>query len=46
MAAYKFKQEGVLSESANTAGEAQNEHDSSYDNEEPHRVEAAEICDG
>lgn len=38
--AYKFQQEGVLSESSNTSSKAENEHDTSYDNEEPHRVEA------
>lgn len=44
--AYKFEQEGVLSEGADAASETQDEHDSSDDNEEPHGVEAPEVCDG
>lgn len=44
--AYKFEQEGVLSEGADAASETQDEHDSSDDNKEPHRVEAPEVCDG
>lgn len=38
--AYKFKQEGVLSECSDAASKAQDEHDPSDDDEEPHRVEA------
>lgn len=38
--AYKFKQGSVLSERSDTASEAQDEHDPSYDDEEPHGVEA------
>lgn len=44
--AYKFEQEGVLSEGADAASETQDEHDPSDDNEEPHGVEAPEVCDG
>lgn len=44
--AYKFKQEGVLSERSNAASKAEDEHDPSYDDEEPNGVEAAEVCDG
>lgn len=44
--AYKFKQGGVLSERSDTAGEAQDEHDPSNDDEEPHGVQAPEIGDG
>lgn len=43
--AYKFKQEGVLSESSDAASKAQDEHDPSYDNEEPHGVKAPKVCD-
>lgn len=43
--AYKFKQEGVLSQRANAASKTQDEHDSSNDNKKPHRVKAPEICD-
>lgn len=38
--AYKFKQEGVLSERSDAASKAQDEHDPSYDDKEPHGVEA------
>lgn len=38
--AYKFEQEGILSERSDTASKAQDEHDPSYDDEEPHGVEA------
>lgn len=41
--AYKFKQEGVLSERSDAAGKTQDEHDTSDDNEEPHGVEAPEV---
>lgn len=44
--AYKFEQEGVLSEGADAAGKAQDEHDPSDDDEEPHGVEAPQVCDG
>lgn len=43
--AYKFKKEGVLSERSNTASKAQDEHDPSHHDEEPHWVETPEICD-
>lgn len=42
--AYKFKQEGVLSQRSDAAGKTQDEHYTSNDNEEPHRVEAPEVC--
>lgn len=44
--AYKFEQEGVLSEGADAAGKAQDEHDPSDDDEEPHGVEASQVRDG
>lgn len=44
--AYKFEKEGVLSEGADAAGKAQDEHDPSDNDEEPHRVEASQVCDG
>ena len=44
--AYKFKQEGVLSEGSDTASKAQDEHDPSHNDEEPHRVETPQIGDG
>lgn len=44
--AYKFEQEGVLSEGADAAGKAQDEHDPSDDDEEPHGVEAPQVRDG
>lgn len=44
--AYKFEQEGVLSQGADAAGEAQDEHDPSDDDEEPHGVEAPQVRDG
>lgn len=43
---YKFEQECVLSEGANAAGKAQDEHDPSDDDEEPHGVEASQVRDG
>lgn len=46
MMAYKFEQEGVLSEGADAAGEAQDEHDPADDDEEPHGVEASQVGDG
>lgn len=45
LGAYEFKQGGVLSERPDASGEAEDEHDSSHDNEEPHGVEAPEVCD-
>lgn len=44
--AYKFEQEGVLSEGADAARKAQDEHDPTDDDEEPHWVEASQVCDG
>lgn len=44
--AYKFEQKGVLSECSNTASKAQDKHNPSHHNEEPHRVKASQICDG
>lgn len=44
--AYKFKQEGVLSESSDAAGKTQDEHNTSDDNEQPNRVKAPEVCYG
>lgn len=44
--AYKFKQEGVLSESSDAAGKTQDEHNTSDDNEQPNRVKAPEVCNG
>lgn len=43
--AYKFKQEGVLSECSDAAGKTQDEHNASDDDEEPHGVEAPQVCD-
>ena len=44
--AYEFKQGRVLSECSDAAGKAQDEHDPSDDYEEPHGVEAPQVCDG
>lgn len=41
--AYKFKQEGVLSEGSDAAGKTQDEHNTSDDNEEPNGVKAPEV---
>lgn len=43
---YKFKQEGVLPQRSDAAGEAQDEHDPADHDEEPHGVEAPQVCDG
>lgn len=43
---HKFEQECVLPERTDASGKSEDEHHPSYDNEEPDRVEAAQICDG
>ena len=46
LATYKLEQEGVLPQSANAAGESQDEHHPPHHQEQPHRVEAPQVCDG
>lgn len=43
---YKLEQERVLPQRADATGEAQDEHHAAHHQEEPHRVETAEIRDG
>lgn len=43
---HKFEQEGVFSQGADAAGEAEDEHHPSDYDEEPHGIKAAQIRDG
>lgn len=43
---HKFEQERVFPERADASGKSEDEHYPPYHDEEPYRVETAQICDG
>ena len=42
---HKFEQEGVFSQGADATGESEDEHHTADHQEEPDRVETAQVCD-
>lgn len=45
-ATYKLEKEGVFSQSSNASCKSQNEHNSSYHEEEPNWIKASQVGDG
>lgn len=43
---YKFEQEGVFSQSTDTASKPQDEHHPSNNQKQPHRIKSTQIRDG
>lgn len=43
---HKFEQEGVFSQRADATGKSKDEHHTAHHQEEPDRVETAQVCDG